>query len=187
MIPRKHLVVFGLLVVLAGRCHAADRPNVLEGKVIRIADGDTLTVLDAANVQHKIRLKGIDAPESSQAFGTRSRQALADRVFEKTIRVELTERDRYKRIPGKVYLNVRWINLEMVQEGWAWHYKRYSDDKRLAAAADEARKAKRGLWRDANPIPPWDFRAEKRSLVPEAIDRAMIQDAFESRRQSRAW
>jgi len=100
---------------------AADPPHSFTAKVVKIADGDTITVL-LDKTQHKIRLEGIDAPERKQAFGTKARQALADKVFGGTVRVEWKKRDRYKRIIGRVYLGDRDISQEMVKDGWAWHH-----------------------------------------------------------------
>ncbi len=127
-------------------------------KVVKVTDGDTITVLDADKVQHKIRLEGIDAPESKQAFGTRSKEHLGDKVAGKEVTVQWEERDRYKRILGDVFIEDRHINREMVKDGFAWHFKRYSKSKELADAETEAREAKRGLWADKSPIPPWEFR-----------------------------
>ncbi len=124
--------------------------------------GDTLTILDASKEKHKIRLHGIDAPEDNQAFGSKAKQALSERVGEKDVRVVWKERDRYGRIIGDVYLGDRWIDLEMVQAGMAWHYKAYSKDKKLTEAEDLARKEKRGVWADKEPEPPWEFRKKER-------------------------
>ena len=92
------------------------------GKVVGVADGDTITVLHNKQ-QHKIRFQHIDCPESTQAFGAKAKQALSEKVFGKTVTVKWDEMDRYKRILGDVYLGKRWINAEMVQNGMAWHYK----------------------------------------------------------------
>src|SRR5262245_48642850 len=90
-----------------------DPPHSFEAKVVKIADGDTITVL-LDKRQHRIRLEGIDAPEKGQAYGTKARQALADKIFDETVRVEWKKRDRYGRIIGRVYLKDRDISLEMV-------------------------------------------------------------------------
>jgi endonuclease YncB( thermonuclease family) len=128
-------------------------------KVVGISDGDTCTVLTADNQQEKIRLAGIDTPEKAQAFGTKAKQALSDKVFGQTVEVKEQSRDRYGRTVADLYLGPRWINLEMVAEGWAWHYKEYSKDPQLAGAEQAARQAKFGLWADKEPVPPWDFRS----------------------------
>jgi len=136
----------------------------LEGLVVAIADGDTLTVLDDAKAQHRIRLSGIDAPERRQAFGNVSRQHLADAVFQRRVVVEYDKTDRYGRLVGKVLLNGQDECLAQVAAGLAWHYKKYegeqpvADRRAYAAAEDEARAARRGLWRDGEPVPPWEWR-----------------------------
>jgi endonuclease YncB( thermonuclease family) len=143
--------------------------QIIVGEVVAIADGDTLTVLDSERVQHKIRLAGIDAPERKQAFGQRSRQMLADIVFRKQVDVETQKKDRYGRILGKVLYKGRDVNLILVSEGMAWHYRQYareqsaSDRVLYASAEDEARAQRRGLWSDPNPVPPWSWRAGIRS------------------------
>lgn len=153
-----------LLVLLVGlTCSAA----TIEGRVVGVADGDTITVLDATNTQHKIRLSGIDAPEKKQPYGMRSKQSLSDLVFDKLVTVETDKRDKYKREVGKVLVGGLDANLEQVQRGFAWHYKAYereqspNDRKLYAAAENEAKATRRGLWADAVPMPPWDFRHNK--------------------------
>ena len=131
---------------------------LIVGRVVGVTDGDTITVLDADHRQHKIRLEGIDAPESHQAFGTQSKNALSKKIFGKSVSVAWEEKDRYARTLGAVYLDDRWINKEMVEEGWAWHYVEYSDDEDLSSAEQTARAARVGLWVDPRPIAPWDFR-----------------------------
>lgn len=135
----------------------------LSGKVISIADGDTLTVLTTDKQQVKVRLSGIDTPEKNQAYGTVAKQMLSGKVFGYIVKVEDHGKDQYGRTIGDVYLGDLWINLEMVKGGWAWHYKAYSDDERLAKAEIEARKARRGLWAGPDPMPPWEFRQRARS------------------------
>jgi endonuclease YncB( thermonuclease family) len=134
----------------------------LTGKVVKIADGDTLTVLDETNTQHKIRLAAIDAPEKKQAFGMKSREALAGKVFGKTVRVDVIDVDRYKREVGRIYLGDRFTNMEMVRDGLAWRYVRYDKPGEFAAAEREARDSKRGLWADPHPVAPWEWRREQR-------------------------
>jgi endonuclease YncB( thermonuclease family) len=147
-----------LLLALTASLHAEE----IRGKVVSIADGDTITVLDSEKVQHKIRLEGIDAPEKGQAFGTKAKEKMSELVGEKDVVVMWEKKDRYGRILGDVHLGDRLINLEMVQDGMAWHYKQYSKDKELAEAEDEARKAKKGIWGDKSPVPPWEFRKKGR-------------------------
>lgn len=140
----------------------ADDPAMpFVGRVIKIADGDTITIL-VGKTQYRIRLGGLDAPEKKQPFGTQAKKALADKIFGEDVKIVWKKRDLYNRIVGDIYLDDRWINKEMIQEGWAWHYRQYSKDPDLAKAEQDARNAKRGLWIDANPIPPWEFRKKKK-------------------------
>lgn len=138
--------------------------STLRGEVVAIADGDTITVLDEGRVQHKVRLAGIDAPEKRQPFGTQSKDTLATAVFRRQVVVEWTKHDRYGRIVGKVSVGNVDVCLEQVKRGMAWHYRRYAseqsaEDRRLYAAAEvDSRRARRGLWRDATPTAPWDYR-----------------------------
>lgn len=138
--------------------------DTLQGTVVGISDGDTITVLDGGKVQHKIRLAGIDAPEKSQAFGDRSKQHLSNLVFGKAVTVDWNKTDRYGRTIGKVIVNGLDANLSQVQAGLAWHYKKYEKeqlpaDRSIYAQAEiDARAQQVGLWRDRSPIAPWDFR-----------------------------
>lgn len=172
--PEVVLVVV-LLLGAVGQSHAA----TLVGDVVGIADGDTLTILDSAHVQWKIRLAGIDAPEKTQPFGARSKQNLAALVWRKHVSVEWQKLDRYGRTIGKVIFNGHDVNLMQVSGGLAWHYKTYAaeqspTDRVLYAEAEvKARQAGVGLWRDRAPVPPWDFRKVRRAdaMAWRAADR----------------
>lgn len=152
---------------LLGLASAAAFAGQIDGLVVGVSDGDTISVLDAAKVQHKIRLAGIDAPEKKQAFGNRSKESLSELVFDKAVTIETNKKDRYGREVGKVLVNGMDANLAQVQRGMAWHYKAYEreqpaiDRKVYADAENEAKAARRGLWSDAYPVPPWDFRHNK--------------------------
>lgn len=138
------------------------------GKVVGVADGDTVTVLDQAGVQHRVRLAGIDAPEKRQPFGAASKQSLAKLVFQKSVVVETHKTDRYRREVGKVLVNGEDANLAQVRAGLAWHYKQYSneqsaDDRQAYARAEaQARESRFGLWANPEQIPPWEFRRQRR-------------------------
>lgn len=132
--------------------------NVLFGRVVEVIDGDTITLLDGGKKQHRIRLEGIDSPEGGQAFGQAAKQALSEKVFDVTLWAEWKAKDKYDRTLAHLYVDGRHVNLEMVADGYGWHYKEYSKDPRLANAELVARQRKLGLWRDTNPIPPWDYR-----------------------------
>src|SRR5438105_8733744 len=142
--------------------------QTLTGRVVRVADGDTITVLDSSNTQHRIRLEGIDAPESHLAFGTPSKKNLSEMVFGKDVTVVYQKTDQYGRLVGKIVLDGKDVNLEQVKAGMAWHYKEYQREQALedresyARAEDEARAARRGLWQDADPVEPSAFRNEEK-------------------------
>ncbi|WP_153130491.1 thermonuclease family protein [Dechloromonas hortensis] len=132
--------------------------------VVGVSDGDTITVLDSSNTQHKVRLAGIDAPEKSQAFGQRARDGLSALVFGKPVVVDSNKRDRYGREIGKVIVGGQDANLSQVRMGLAWHYKAYekeqstTDRAAYAQAEIAARSRRAGLWQESKPTPPWDFR-----------------------------
>jgi endonuclease YncB( thermonuclease family) len=136
----------------------------LIGKVIKVSDGDTITVLDSNNQKHKIRLKGIDAPESQQAFGDISTQSLSELVYDKEVVVNWDKKDKYYRILGKVIIDGRDANYEQLKKGLAWYYKQYEKDlndedkKKYSEAEEWARNYTEGLWADSNSIPPWEYR-----------------------------
>jgi len=160
---RKQLVKI-LLILAALGLSATAQQRIITGKVVAVEDGDLLTVLDAEKRQHKIRLDGIDAPESSQAFGAKSKQSLSDLVFGKTVTVTSSKTDRYGRIVGKVTLHGKDINLEQIRRGMAWFFRRYAhelnrDDARAyEQAEDDARAQRRSLWADPSPVAPWEYR-----------------------------
>ena len=168
------LLALGMFCTLSGLCPA----STLSGRVVAIADGDTITVLDAANTQHKIRLAGIDAPEKKQDFGARSKQSLSRMVYDKQVLVDWSKKDRYGRIIGKVFVAQEGClkescaknldsGLAQVAFGLAWHYKKYEreqpieDRQTYAQTQVRAMTNKIGLWSKPNPVPPWEFRRDK--------------------------
>ncbi|WP_228256191.1 thermonuclease family protein [Aliarcobacter butzleri] len=130
----------------------------LIGKVVKVSDGDTITVLTSDKTQYKIRLNDIDAPEKKQAFGNKSKDNLAKYIAGKTVKVEYKTKDKYKRILGTIYYNNIDINLQQVKDGYAWVYKKYSKNQDYYNAEKVSRENKKGLWIDRNPIAPWEFR-----------------------------
>lgn len=137
--------------------------QVISGKVVKIADGDTFTLLVNNHDQVKVRLDGIDAPEKKQAFGNKAKQYLSSMIWGTPVTVKVLKKDRYGRSIGKVSTSrFKDVNLEMIKAGYAWHYKEYNDDKTYASAEVSARKNKKGLWQDKNPVKPQDFRKIKR-------------------------
>jgi endonuclease YncB( thermonuclease family) len=155
---------------------ASTSADTISGLVVGVSDGDTITLLDAQRMQHKVRLSGIDAPEKQQAFGNRSKQSLTDLAYRKHATVETSKSDRYGRIVGKVIVKDLDVNLEQVRLGMAWHYKAYEREQHRAdrlfyAAAEDAAKASgAGLWAMPSPTPPWEFRlSESRIRAAAAV------------------
>lgn len=130
------------------------------GKVVAVVDGDTVKILEN-NKELKIRMLNIDAPEKKQPFGSRAKQRLSEKIFNKDVKVEYKGKDKYQRILGTIWIDNKNINLEMVEEGYAWAYRKYLNDISYLKAEDKAKSNKVGLWTDPNPIPPWNFRKSK--------------------------
>ena len=139
--------------------HRSDHAQ-LHLRVVSVHDGDTITGLGESKIQYKIRLDAIDAPELGQPFGQASKKALSEKVFGKDVVVIPKTKDKYGRTVGHILIDGRDVNLLMLEEGMAWHYKHYDHNARLARAEEEARAAKNGLWSDGDPVPPWEWRKE---------------------------
>ena len=135
--------------------------NSISGKVIHISDGDTIHLLTKSKEKIKIRLNDIDAPESKQAYGNKSKENLKKYIYQKDVVVKSAGKDRYERVLGTIYYQNRDINLQMVKDGYAWVYRQYSKKNNYYDAEKEARTEKRGLWNDKNPVEPWNFRRKK--------------------------
>lgn len=134
------------------------------GRVVRIADGDTFTLLVGGRQQVRVRLAQIDAPESRQPFGRAARQMLAGMVFGRTVTIRRTDTDQYGRTVAMVRVGDLDVNTAMVRQGGAWAYRRYMTNSRLVRVEAEARAARRGLWalqRDQI-TPPWEWRHQRR-------------------------
>jgi endonuclease YncB( thermonuclease family) len=143
--------------LLAGAAHSEE----FVGRVVGVTDGDTLTVLRGRQAE-RVRLEGVDAPEKGQAYGGRAWRFAADLAFDRTVTVRATGRDRNGRLLGEVVLpDGRSLNQELVRAGYAWWFRKYSRDVRLARLEDEARAGRRGLWADQAPEAPWDFRGRR--------------------------
>jgi len=150
---RYHLLVVFLFAFFTTAGHAKD----VTCKVVGITDGDAITVL-VAKKQYKIRLDGIDCPEKGQPFSTEARKHIVKLCFNKTVTIRPTRKDEKKRQFGYVLIGETNVNRELLKEGLAWHDKQADKDDALAKLETEARKAERGLWADADPIPPWEWR-----------------------------
>jgi len=157
------LVALGALL-LAGRVSADE----LRGRVVAVADGDTITVLTSAHLRERVRLAAIDAPESRQPFGAAAKRHLSALVFGAQVRVEYAKRDRYGRIVGRVLRDGQDAGLAQIESGLAWHTLRYAREQpsaersAYAQAERAARSAALGLWAEPTPVAPWDWRAQRR-------------------------
>lgn len=131
----------------------------LSAKVVGIKDGDTVVVLDSLNNQTTLRLAEVDCPEKSQPFGTKAKQFTSDQIYRKEIKYIVTDIDRYGRSIAMIYYDdKKYLSAELIKNGLAWHYKRYSTSKELANFENSARLQKVGLWHDKSPIEPWEWR-----------------------------
>ena len=153
----RYLPLLLLLVIFS-----ASAETVHQGKVVKIADGDTLTIL-VDKQELKIRLSDIDTPERKLPFGTRAKQALSDLAFGKQARVVEVTIDRYKRIVGRIYVGDTDVNRELVAQGFFWVYRKYSKDAELLELETQAKEKGLGLWADPNPISPWEWRRGRRT------------------------
>ena len=170
--------VAALICLLAA---SASAQTTLTGRVVGIADGDTVTVLDASKTQHRIRIAGIDAPERGQPGGQRSKESLSALVYDQPVRVDSSKRDRFDRIVGKVWVAspdspcrgkpdcpmTLDAGLAQITMGRAWWFRKYADEQlpedrgRYEFAEQEARAKKAGLWRDGTAVPPWEWRQQR--------------------------
>jgi len=153
-------ILFLLFIFFLG-CQPTEE-GVLKGKIVSVADGDTVTLLTDNNERVKVRLLGIDAPEKGQDYGAKSRQHLNDLCYQKYVSVHYKEKDQYDRILGVLYVDKLNVNEEMVRQGLAWYYSHFVTDHRLDSLEQLARKEKLNIWSMKNPISPYEFRKGKR-------------------------
>ena len=156
---KKITIFFILLMLLPAICFA------FQGQCLRVADGDTITVLTASKVQKKIRLYGIDCPEKRQAFGQKAKRFALDMTAGKHVKVDAIDTDLYGRTVGIVYIGRMCLNTELLKHGYAWHYNRYCNKSfcdKWKELEQQARTKRIGLWIDPDPTPPWSFRKGKR-------------------------
>jgi len=167
--------------------------EIIKGTVVKVVDGDTVTMVDDKGFKHRIRLAGIDAPEQGdQPYGKESTKGLRWLIHDKGITVEYSKHDRYGRIVGKVLVGPKGntfclpiecvrtldVGLEQIKAGMAWHYKRYQseqskEDRNFYSSAERVAKKKQvGLWKDKGPIPPWKWRRDNRL---KALQRAFAE------------
>lgn len=160
---------FTIFLTILSLLPSAVLAESFSGKVIGMADGDTISVMRLGRAE-KVRLSGIDTPEKKQPFGHRAKQLTSELAFGKIVTVKISGRDRYGRWIAEVILpDGRSLNRELLRAGLAWWYRSYSRDERLGRLEAEARGSRRGLWRDPRPVPLWEFRKQQRERkVPAA-------------------
>lgn len=137
---------------------AAGAAEAVSGRVVSVVDGDTVSVLNAAGQAMAVNLFGVDAPEKSQAYGEQARRALLALVLDREVRVVDRGQDRFADTLVDLYVGGTWVNLELVRAGWGWYVKEDKPDARLVEAEKAAREQHVGLWRERNPVAPWDWR-----------------------------
>jgi endonuclease YncB( thermonuclease family) len=172
----KHFLVaiITTILLIPSLAFAKDPIRTIEGIVSKVSDGDTIHITDSLGTKVKVRLYGIDAPETEksnkkthkvskpgQPYGEEAHQTLNSKVYGKSIKLDIMAVDQYKRSVGIVYLNGKNINQEMVAEGYAWAYRQYLDRPHASEyieLEEQARAKRLGLWEQSNPRPPWEFR-----------------------------
>jgi len=152
------LLSLALAAALAG-CLPRDS---FEACCVRVYDGDTIEVMAGGPRSLRIRLHAIDSPEKGQPFSNVARQRTRELAEGQRVRIEVRDRDQYDRLVARVYVDDNDLSEQLLREGLAWHYTRYSSEIALGNAQREARRARRGLWQDPDPEPPWAFRRRQR-------------------------
>lgn len=167
-----------LLVLLQATAYAG--PLILQGRIVRVTDGDTVTLLDERQTLHKIRLAGIDAPESAMPYGQQAALHLAALVLGKAVEAVTYKQDRYGRTVATLMLGEQDVNLAMLQAGLAWHYKHYAKEQPAAQAQAYAqaealaRTRNLALWQDSDPDEPWNWRKNRRARPPQSVGAIML-------------
>ena len=156
---KKSLLVCFFVIALFTACNKKESLY----KVVGVKDGDTMVLLSPDNQSITVRLAEVDCPEKSQAFGQAAKQFTSNLCYGKIVQLIGTQHDRYGRTVGELVLeNGTSVNHELVKQGYAWQYRAYSKSMELAMLEQQARQNRLGLWQDANPTPPWNFRREEK-------------------------
>jgi len=154
-----NFVIFSTFFILLASCTGN---NSFQGKVVNVVDGDTIYVLHNGDVE-KIRLAQIDCPENDQPYGNAAKEHVIKLASQKNVTVYPLTKDKYGRTVARVILpENKSLNIKLIEDGLAWHYKKYSEDKKLAALEKEVQRKRVGLWQSKNPIPPWEWRKGRR-------------------------
>lgn len=172
------MTILCLLFLFTAHLDCFAEPVLMVGRIIRVVDGDTVVLQDERRDIYKIRLAGIDAPESRQSFGPEAKTFLRRLVLGKQVKTLAYKKDRYGRTIATIFLHEQDVNLAVIDVGLAWHYKRYAKEQpgtkaRAYAQAEYLARAQHlGLWKDSDPTAPWDWRSGRRasSLLAEPQD-----------------
>lgn len=164
------VIVFSLFI---NGCNSKSENNTslkkgstVSGKVISIIDGDTYDALLLSNKTIRVRMEGIDAPEKGMPFYQKSKKYLSSLCFNKQVKIKITGTDNYDRFLAYTYIeDEKELSKEMIKEGYAWHFKKYSSDTTLSNLEIEARNLKKGLWSEKNPMSPWTNRSLHRQGI----------------------
>jgi endonuclease YncB( thermonuclease family) len=163
----RHVLIVVLCLFATSQVRGQDgkesSEKIVEGKVKKIVDGDSIIIVDKDKKELEVQLEGIDAPEAKQDYGSDATKALVKLISGKEVIVKWKAKDSFERILGKVYVGEQFVNLEMIRIGAAWHFKRYNKDEEFAKAEEKAREVKLGLWAESSPAPPWDFRKNNKT------------------------
>lgn len=154
------VILFVLIGCKSSPLLSLSTEKVLHGQVIDVLDGDTVKLRSDWHI-YKIRLAGIDAPEKQQAYGVQSKIYLERLIADKDVSIKVLSCDQYGRYVGKIYLNGKDINGEMIRSGYAWHYYHFDSNPVYAGFMLDAQRSNRGLWQEVHPTPPWIFRKGK--------------------------
>lgn len=159
-----------------------DNTDTIAGKVVGISDGDTITLLIGGQ-QEKVRLEGIDCPEKGQAFGQKAKQFASNMVYGRTVSLLRTGTGGYGRTLGLIQVDGKVLNHELIKAGYAWHFKNYSSSPVLSLLEEEARRERKGLWVDKDPVPPWSYRKISRNRRKQTGFNFIKQEPVLSRTQ----
>jgi micrococcal nuclease len=152
------VILLTALCLISGQVYAAS----FTGKLVKVLDGDTVEVMHDGKAE-RIRLAQIDCPEKNQPYGQASKRYVLDIAAHKIVTVQVETVDRYGRTVGEIFLpDGANLNKQIVGDGYAWQYKRYSKDPEYGDLEEKARTAKLGLWQDMSPVPPWEWRRGQR-------------------------
>ncbi len=137
--------------------------NTISGLVVGISDGDSFRLKLEGNEIIRVRLAYVDCPERGQDFYQKAKNFSSGQIFKKSVQINVTDTDRYGRKVGIVYYDDKILNEELLKNGFAWHYRQYSDSQELQELEDQAKAGKTGIWSHNRPTPPWEFRRMKRN------------------------